>query len=392
MNKVAFLNFLFLTLYKHKSKHIAIFIIATLLIFLLSATLFITSSLQYEAQSALKEESDFIIQKMRAGRESQTPLSWIEKIEKIPGITTITPRIQGRYLLPNDDKYFTIIGLDFFDTQSTESLTKLISNLDIKRFLSHDQMIIGKGVSSYMKAHHFENYFHFYTPDAKEKEISIYADFPANSQLISNDLIILSATNARAILGIDEESASSIALRVPNEAERDTIAFKLKSLFFDARIIDKRDMQSAYENYYNYKSGLFLLLFLLSLSTFMLILYQRYALVGSSDKKEVAILRMLGWSIRDLLTLKLFETLFIGLFAFMLGVVLAYAYVYLFGAPLLRDIFLGFGNLEMAPTFSPVIDGGLLGSLFLFFIFPFLFAVIIPIWRIAITDPDEGMR
>jgi len=392
VNSASFLNFLFLSLRKHKSKHIAIFIISTLLVFLLSAVSFLSSSLQHATQSTLKGKSDFLIQKIRAGVSVQTPLSWIKELEQIPGITTITPRIQGRYLLPNDDTYFTIIGIDFFDEQIDKNLKQVLQHLDIKNFLKHDQMLVGQGVKAYMQTKHFDDYFNFFTPKGEKKKIDIFATFPKESNLLNSDIILMSAHNAREILGIDTGYASDIALFVPNEAERDNIAFKLRSLHFDARIIDKRDIKRAYEKFYSYKSGLFLMLFFLTLITFMLILYQRYALVGSSDKKEIAILRMLGWSIKDILTLKLLETLFLGIFTFMLGVVLAYIFVFVCDAPLLRDIFLGFGNLAIQPHFQPVIDGGVLASIFLFFILPFVFAVIIPVWKIAITDPYEGMK
>ena len=392
MNNSAFLNFLFLSLAKHKSKHIAIFIISTLLIFLLASMTFISSSLQQETLSTLKGESDFIIQKIRSGRAVDTPSSWMDEISQIRGVGTLTPRIHGKYLLPYDEKYFTIVGVDFFDEQIVENLKTIFSTLDIKAFLEKEQMLVGEGVRAYMKQNHYDAYFNFLTPQGEEKRVTLYDNFPAKSTLLTNDLILMSADTAREILGIEEEAVSDISISVPNEAERDNIAFKLKSLHFDARIIAKTDMQSAYEKFYNYKSGIFLLLFILSLATFMLILYQRYAMVGSSDKKEIAILRMLGWSIKDVLKLKLYETLFIGIFSFMLGVVLAYAFVFVFNAPLLRDIFLGFGNLTINPTFQPVIDGGLFASLFLFFILPFVFAVIIPVWRIAIIDPYEGMK
>ena len=392
MNNSAFLNFLFLSIYKSKSKHIAIFIISTLLIFLLASMTFISSSLQQETLNTLKGESDFIIQKIRSGHAADTPTAWIDEISEIRGVHVVTPRIYGRYLLPYDEKYFTIIGVDFFDEQIVENLKNTFSKLDIKAFLEKDQMIVGEGVQSYMRSNHYESYFNFLTPLGKEKRVTIYDNFLHDTNLVSNDLIIMPADLAREILGIDEEAVSDISISVPNEAEWDNIDFKLRSLHFNARVIAKTDMQSAYEKFYNYKSGIFLLLFILSLSTFMLILYQRYAMVGSSDKKEIAILRMLGWSIKDVLKLKLYETLFIGIFSFLLGVVLAYVFVFVFNAPLLRDIFLGFGNLTNNPTFQPVIEGGLFASLFLFFILPFVFAVIIPVWRIAIIDPYEGMK
>ena len=392
MNNASFFNFLFLLLYKHKSKHIAIFIISTLLIFLLASTSFITASLEKEVLNTLKGQSDFIVQKIRSGRAVDTPSAWIEDIQKLPGVSIVSPRIQGKYYLSDNQKYFTIIGVDFFDEQIVENLQLIFATLDIKSFLEKEHMIVGQGVRDYMQTHHYKEYYNFLTPLGKVKKVSIYKNFPQSTNLLSNDIILMPADLAREVLGIKETMVSDISLSVPNEAERDNIAFKLKSLHFDARIIAKSDMKCAYENFYNYKSGIFLLLFILSLSTFMLILYQRYTMVGGSDKKEIAILRMLGWSIKDILKLKLYETLFIGIFSFMLGVVLAYIFIFFFNAPLLRDVFLGFSNLVIEPTFQPVINFGEIISLFLFFLLPFVFSIIIPVWKVAIIDPYEGMK
>ncbi len=353
--------------------------------------LFLSSSLEQSITNSLNGESDFIVQKIRSGEAVDVHLSWMDEITSIPGVEDVSARYYGRYLL-EDGHYFTIVGIDFFEESASKNLQKLFSNIDIKTFLSKDNMIIGEGVYTYMKAHHYDAYFHFYTPTGEKKKVFTYARFPKEENLFASDLVLLSQEMAKDILGIEEESCSDIILNVPNEAERDNVAFKLQSLHTDARIIEKSVLSRAYAKYYNYKSGLFLLLFLLSLTTFMLILYQRYAMVGSSDKKEIAILRMMGWSINDLLKLKIFETLFIALFAFLTGVVLAYFYVFGLDAPGMRYIFLGFGNLTLQPHFQPVIDKGSIASLFLFFVLPFLFAVILPVWRIAITDPYEGMK
>jgi ABC-type lipoprotein release transport system permease subunit len=392
MNSHAFLNFLSLSLLQNRSKHLAIFLLSTLLIFLLSSTLFIVTALKSELYHSLDAESDFIIQKIHAGNATDTPLSWQDSLLDIKGVSAISSRLYGRYLLPDEGKYFMIVGVDFFDEQITQNLQKLCDRVDIKKFLERDQMIVGQGVADYLKRHYYEEYFHFITPTGEKKKVFYDSTFLESTSLLSNDTIIMPLSLAKEILGVEEEDATDIILNVANEAERENIAFKLKTLHFDARIIAKSDIKRAYDKYYNYKSGLFLLLFTLTLITFMLILYQRYAMVGSSDKKEISILRMMGWSIKDVLKLKLFESLFIGLFSFFLGVVLAYIFVFFLDAPLLREIFLGFGNLRFQPHFQPVIDGGMLSSIFLFFITPFLLSVIIPVWRIAIIDPYEGMK
>ncbi|MMZ68918.1 hypothetical protein D1872_316660 [compost metagenome] len=100
----------------------------------------------------------------------------------------------------------------------------------------------------------------------------------------------------------------------------------------------------------------------------------------------------MGWSIKDVIRLKLLESLTIALLAFGTGFLLAYGYIFGLHAPLLKEIFLGFGNLPVALHFTPVIDFGMLSSLFLFFIVPFLASVVIPVWKIAVTDASEALK
>ena len=75
MKNSVFFNFLFLLLLKHKSKHIAIFIISILIVFLISSVLFISNSLKKEAFSTLENQSDFVIQKINSGKILDTPIS-----------------------------------------------------------------------------------------------------------------------------------------------------------------------------------------------------------------------------------------------------------------------------------------------------------------------------
>jgi hypothetical protein len=42
-------------------------------------------------------------------------------------------------------------------------------------------------------------------------------------------------------------------------------------------------------------------------------------------------------------------------------------------------------------VFLPVVNFGILGSVFLFYAIPFLAAVLIPAWKIAVTPPKEAM-
>ena len=391
MKNSAFLYFLTLLLFKQKGKHIGAVLISVVIIFLLSSVLFISSSLQEGVTTALKSQPDFVLSKLQAGRSVSTPSSWLGQVLDIDGISELSPRVYGRYFFAPNETSFLIVGIDFFDEQSNRTLKNLLGGLDLKDFLSTDSMLVGRGVRKFMSAHFYQKDFSFKTPEGKFKKVRIYQTLPSQSDLVSNDMIVMSIDLAREIFGMGEDEVTDITFNVPNDAEWDNILTKLHLLFYDLRVVDKREISKAYATLYNYKGGFFLILYLITIVTFMLILYQRYSMVYSAEKKEIGILRAIGWSIKDILSLKFYETLIIVMAAFVLGVVLAYLYVFVFHAPLLSEIFLGGENLANNVAFVPTVKFGILGSIFLFYAIPFFAAVLIPVWKIAVTPPKEAM-
>jgi len=391
MKNSAFLHFLTLLLFKQKSKHLGAILISMIIIFLLSSVLFISSSLQQSLLGTLDEQPDFTVSRVEAGRAVNTPVEWIDRITEINGVSKVTGRIYGRYYFAPREKSFLIVGIDFFDEQNSRTLKELVDGIDLKVFLSTPNMLVGEGVRKYLNAHYYKESFSFKTPQGRFKKVNIYKTLPEQTKLIANDMILMPIDLAREIFGISEDEVTDITFNVPNDAEWDNIVAKLHLLFYDVRVVEKREVRKAYENLYNYKGGLFLILYLITIVTFMLILYQRYSMVYSSERKEIGILRAVGWSIKDVLKLKFYETVVVVLVSFVLGVVLAYLYVFIWNAPLLSQIFLGGANLPNKVQFVPVIHFGILGSIFLFYAVPFLAAVLIPAWKIAVTPPKEAM-
>lgn len=392
MQSKLFFNFLFLLLFKHRIKHIAVFFISTLIVSVLSSVLLLSNALQEEIHDTLSSQPDFIIQKMRSGKSVNTPLTWADEFHSIEGITKVQARVYGQYFYAPNGHYFNIVGIDFFEEHNSEKLKQLIKGIDMKAFLDKPNMIIGQGVKAFLAQYHFFDYYVFRSPDLSKTEVNIYQSFPKESALVSNDMIIMDIDLARQILGISEDESTDIALYSPNELEADNIYIKLVLKHFDIRIIQKPDIAKAYEQLFNYKGGLFLILYMIVLLTFMMILYQRYSMVQSSDKKEIGILRAVGWSIKDVIILKVTESFVVALFAFLIGFIAAFIYVFYLDAPLLGAIFYGFSNLPTDISLSKSIDLSLMSLLFLFYILPFMAAVLIPSWRASVIDPLEAMR
>jgi ABC-type lipoprotein release transport system permease subunit len=103
-------------------------------------------------------------------------------------------------------------------------------------------------------------------------------------------------------------------------------------------------------------------------------------------------LKAIGWETGDVIGMKLWEGVLISLSAFLLGFVAAYVHVFRFSAPLFEPALKGWSVLYPRFALVPQIDGMQVATLFFFSVFPYAAAVLVPIWRAAITDPDAVMR
>ena len=391
MNSNAFWHFLTLQLFKERSKHLSVIVISVMILFLLSSILFISSSIRYSLDETLKAQPDFVVNRVQGGTALSTPIKWSDELIEIYGITKVAPRVYGRYFYEAKEKSFLIVGVDFFEEQAHEKLQKLIDQIDLKAFLSGNNMLVGEGVKEYLNAHFYKEAYNFLTPHGLFVKVDIFDDLPSESNLIANDMMVMPIDLARMILGYEDGEVTDITFNVPNPDEWYMISDKVSALHYDLQVVNKSDVQKSYENLYNYKGGFFLILFLIVLSTFALILYQRYSMVYSSERRQIGLLRALGWSINDVLKFKFMETLLVVTISFIIGLFMAYSYVFVLGAPLLKEIFLGGQNLHNSLSFIPVVDLSVITSIFLLYALPFIAAVLIPVWRVSVTDPKEAM-
>ncbi|KLE01731.1 ABC transporter permease [Aliarcobacter butzleri] len=392
MKNSVFFNFIFLLLVKHKSKHFAIFLISIFIVFLTSSILFIKNSLQKEISQALENQSDFIIQKTVANKIKDIDTSLIDEFYEINGVSKVTQRVYGQYYFMPENVYFTIIGIDFFEETTNQDLKELLNFLNISKFLEKDSMIIGNGVKKVLDKYAYFDSYDFKLENENSKNIKIFKDLPKEANLIANDLIIMDINIAKKILDIKPDFATDIVLDVPNPLERQNVKEQILLKESNIRILQKDELKKEYENMFNYKGGIFLILFIVVIFTFILVLYQRYSMISSNDKREIGILKAVGWSIKDIIKLKIIENFIVAFMAFIIGVIFAYIFVFILQAPILKNIFIGFSNIKNDFILNQNIKISNLITLFLFFMVPFLSAVLIPVWKIAVIDATKSMK
>ena len=386
-----FFTYLFTTINKQKQKHLTIGAILMLLIFLVSSVLFVSTSIQTSLKSAIANEPDFIVKRYLGGKEVFVPNAWEDKILNIYGVSKVTKRVYGRYYFDNNH-FCLLVGVDALDEQNNKYLDKIMQKSDLKSFINGKFMIVGSGVKNYLNANSYNGFYNFLTPNGKMLRLKVLKTLPKALNLVSNDIVLVPQNVAREILGLNQDSSSDITFNVPSKEEWQNIKLKISELFYDAKVITKNEIKRYYNSLFNYKGGLFLMLFLVTLSTFGLILYHRYSLANLSERKEIAILRAIGWSIKDILTFKFLEGIMLFFVSFSFGVALAFGYVFYLGAPILKDIFLGSSNLKNVVHFEVAVDFTTLLSIFLLFGVLYIASILIPIWRIAITNPKEAMK
>ena len=157
-------------------------------------------------------------------------------------------------------------------------------------------------------------------------------------------------------------------------------------------LVTKEQLKMSYEHLYNYKSGIFLALFTIALFTFFIIIYDKVSGLSSQEKREVGILKAVGWSINDILKEKFYESSLISLFSYFLGIGISFFYVYILQAPLLKNIFIGYSNLQSSFELPFVMDYQTLFLVFFLSVPIYIAATIIPAWRVATLQTDEVIR
>lgn len=366
--------------------------IFTALIFLLSSILFISNSIKAELGFTLASLPQITVQKLQAGRHTNIEIARVNTFLEFQGVQSAVARTWGYYYFEKAGVNFSVIGIDAYDKQYKKSFEDIVGTVDFDALEHNSSMLVGVGVKKVLSENYFKDYFNFVKPDGNLKTISIASVFPSQTSLESNDVILMPRAMVLEIFGMSEDEATDIVLDVANPKEIPTIVKKIKDAYPDTRVITQNDLRVSYQNIFDYKSGMFLALFIVSAFTFFMIIYDKASGLSSEEKKEIGILKAIGWKIDDILREKFYEAFIISFISFLSAIILALFFVYMLQAPLIKDIFIGYSRLKPEFSLPFVFDFQTVFLLFFLTIPIYLAAIIIPSWKVASMDADEVMR
>jgi ABC-type lipoprotein release transport system permease subunit len=130
----------------------------------------------------------------------------------------------------------------------------------------------------------------------------------------------------------------------------------------------------------------------LALLAFLILVWERASGIDADEKKELALLRAVGWQVTDVLWMKLWQGLMVAFTATLQGVLLAYCFSFIWQAPFLRYFFAGWSVLYPHYQLQPVWELSDLMLVVTVSLIPYLSATLYPAWRGAIIPPAEAMQ
>lgn len=356
---------------------------------LVSAVVFLTEALRREADRAEDVQPDIVVQKLVGGRPTTIAKGDRERLVDIPSVRSVTARAWGYVFLPSLQGNVTIVGTN----DGAAALTTASATLDEGRDLvpGRHEMIAGSELAKFFGMRPGDR-LNLPSVDADAPALTLVGTFRASLDLWTADVLMCDEADARALLGLPEGEATDLAVVLSNPQEAKVVAAEVAARIPGSRVIERDLLARVHRLAYGRRAGLVLGATLPALLALLVLAWDRASGVGLEEKKEIAVLKAVGWSTSDVLWAKLFESLLVGAAATALGLALAYVWVFVFGAPGLRAALVGWSSLYPRSSLTPAVDVAQLLGISLAVLGPFALLSVVPAWRAATADPVDSMR
>jgi ABC-type lipoprotein release transport system permease subunit len=366
------IDFTLSSLLRRKGKNLGLLLVYALIVFMLGSVMLFTHALRKEAGLVLQGAPEIIVQRMVAGRHAMIPVDYLEKIGRIRGVSDKRGRLWGYFYDPGVGANYTVMVAP-------------------DRELAVNEVVIGRGISR-TRGIGIGDYFSLRSDDGKTFVFQVGALLDAESELFNADLVLMSEKAFRKLTGISQGQFTDIVLEVRNPREVGKVAEKLAQSLPDTRPILRDEILRTYDSLFAWRQGIVFVLLTGAILAFVIFAWDKASGLSAEEKREIGILKAVGWETGDVLRMKFWEGAIISFSAFVIGFVAAYLHVFYSSAVLFEPVLKGWSVLYPQFRLVPFIDGLQLATLFFFTVFPYIVATIIPIWQTSITDPDAVMR
>jgi ABC-type lipoprotein release transport system permease subunit len=366
------LDFALSSLLRRSLKNLSLLTLYTLIVAFIASLVFFVQSLKSEASLLLQDAPDIVVQQLMAGRHDLIQVSSLERIAAIRGVTAVAPRYWGYYYDPVFGANYTIMSGGDEPLQPQEA-------------------IIGQSVARNQRLQEGD-LFNFRRADGTPLLLTVKKILPRESELLAADLVLVTNEDFISLFGFPRGVATDLAITVANPDEIRTVAGKIAELLPASRPILKSEILRTYDSIFDWRGGMMVVILAMAVLAFVIFAWDKASGLSAEERREMGILKSIGWETTDILLLKFWEGIAISLTAFLLGIIIAYCHVYFFSAGIFAGALKGWSVLYPEFRLHPTINPYQIAVIFFLTVFPYTAATIVPSWLAATIDPDTAMR
>lgn len=400
------IDFTISSLLRRKVKNIGLLTLYTLIVFILASTMFFTYSIKKEAKLILQGSPEIVVQKIVAGRHDLFPVEYIDEIKAIRGVAEVEPRLWGYYYDSLVQANYTVlVPSRAVDHSASKARATVVIDpndphaADVnKPLFDYDgtppeagTIVIGNGVAR-MRELAAGDYMPFMAFDGQIMNLKVTRTLSSASELVSSDLILLNSEDYKKLFGIDSKFVTDVVVTVKNPSEVSMVASKIKKKLHSSRPIIREEILRTYDSIFNWRGGMMIVVFSAAVLAFVIFAWDKASGLSAGERREIGILKAVGWETSDVIQMKFWEGAIISLTAFFSGVILAYIHVFFTGSAVFEPALKGWSALYPNFALTPFVNAEQLTTLFFLTVVPYTVATIVPIWRAATIDPDSAMR
>ncbi|HTP04759.1 MAG TPA: FtsX-like permease family protein [Nitrospirota bacterium] len=366
------IDFTLSSLLRRKGKNAALLVVYISVVFVLSSVMFFTHAIRREASLVLQGAPEIVVQRVIAGRHDLIPVGYAQKIVGIRGVRSAKVRLWGYYYDAVSGANYTLMAPDQF---------------------SHGEgaVAIGSGIAQ-SGSYEEGTIVPLKSYNGTLLSFEIKKILTGASELVNADLMLMAETDFRSLFGIGPSLATDIVVEVMNPREVATIAAKIVRLLPDTRPIIRDEILRTYDSVFNWRGGILLVIFFGGVLAFIIFAWDKASGLSAEEKREIGILKAIGWETSDIIVMKFWEGLSVSLAAFLGGITLGYLHVFFASSSLFEPVLKGWSVLYPDFRLVPFIDPLQVATLFMLTVMPYTVATVIPSWRAATVDPDVIMR
>ena len=352
-----------------------------------ATVLFASEGLRAMQQEFAQHAPSLTVQRLVAGRPALIRVSDLSRITTHPSVRRARARVWGYLYLAALEGNVTVVAIE-------DARTLGLSGLEA---LADGEAVLGPGVARSLGLRVGDRVAMATEPAADEglptpMFLTVRAVLTPETALLANDLVLTNDQDARRLLGVPAGEAVDLVVDVFPPEEGAVVAAAITHALTGVRVIERESLARTFELTNDARAGLLSATLVPALIAFLLLAWERLSGLSTEERREIGILKAVGWTTADVLAARMTETALVALAGTAFGLLLAYLHAFVLGAPLLVPALLGWSNLRPSLVIPPSTDPMELAALVGAVVVPFIGMAVVPAWRAATIDPDRAMR